>query len=161
MAAAAWICHAHIEEINSFPGHRPPIKARAAHWNPDLIALKGGTGAVFDLPLVKQQGCDKNVFTYLNSYELHQRPYVHTMEPPILYRDYEVLAQRLQRTLRSEGCEDKLEALVQKMQIGALVVHTDVRCALKTDELNCLKSVLGAPSRGSGLLWWDNLLERW
>ena len=73
-------------------GHQVPLKVHSGIWDPELKMLKGGK-ACFDLPLVKQQGCDKNVFRYLTAFDLHQRPYVHAMEPPILYRDYEVISQ--------------------------------------------------------------------
>ena len=55
--AAIWICHAHIAQNNTFNGHKPPIKARAASWNPELVALKGGKGGV---PSVEVKGENGN-----------------------------------------------------------------------------------------------------
>ena len=52
----------HISEISTMNGHSVPLKVRSGIWDSELTSLRGGSGPVFDLPLVKQQGCDKNVF---------------------------------------------------------------------------------------------------
>jgi hypothetical protein len=157
MGAMGWLVWTGLGQTNSLAGHKPPLKVRRAYWNPGTDVLEGGQGPVLDLPLLKAQGCDKNVFRYMNSFALHGRPYLHTMEPPVLYRDSEILVQRLQRALESETCPERTGALLEQLRIGALIVHMDVPCALASESIECLREVLGAPIQDSSTLIWDGL----
>ena len=150
-----------VTEVNAVKAHPIPLYTRKALFHPELASLRGGEGAVLDLPVLKGQGCDKNSLAYLNAYWVHQRPILHSMFPPVSYRSSEPRVSRLVRTLGKENCADKILAAIQAMGVGAVVVHQTKKCPLQPAQLQCLRQALGPPAgEDRALLWWDGLAQR-
>ena len=155
--------NAAITETNQEAVHPLPYSAKKAFFNPILTELKGTEGAVLDLPLLKD--CDKNSFRYLNAYWLHRRPILHSMMPPVLYgRANEFRIQQLKNALDSDRCESYyaagIKGLLQKMDIGAVVIHQNGQCRIQDKHIDCIRQALGTPTHQTQkIIWWDNLLQ--
>jgi hypothetical protein len=149
-----------FEETQSMKGHPIPLSASIAFEHPEIDMLRDGKGAVLGLPLLKNMNCDKGSFGYVKEYWQHKRPILHTMEPPIRYRSNEPKISRLMRVLDDDACASKIEAAIQRLRVGSVVLYTDAQCSFSKQQRLCLQEGLGKPYKGKGVWIWDGLLTQ-
>ena len=64
------------------------------------------------------------------------------------------------RALDDDECADKIQAAIQRLRVGSVVLYTDAQCTFSKEQRRCLQEGLGMPYKGKGVWIWDDLLTQ-
>jgi hypothetical protein len=152
--SALLVVVAAIGELGIVNGRPVPIPATSWVPHASTIALAGGSAPVLDLPLASPR-CPEGGW--------HAAVQVAFGGPPTpLVLDFDWRAwgvhagdgHAVDHILRSATCATALPAWLRKRGYGAVVLHTDERCALEPGIADCLETALGAGETGPEGRWW-------
>jgi hypothetical protein len=143
LAGLAWA------ETTMLPGKALPHPPQTVGGHGALDGIPDGPGAVLDLPLPVDGGCEVLGPHYLAGVARHARPYLHNADGGHDLQSFVVhqeAAQALHRQLKRPRCARHLQARIAELGVGVLVGHQDPGCALDEATRACIEQAYGPPT---------------